>query len=416
MGRPTGSISPTRLLPLIAVALTCWLAAPALLAQDADDTPSTPTTTASEDASATPTTQLRLQPVIRQTPVPIVLRPITRSEDEEDTEPVTTLSLPLVVRSDGGATPTAVTEVPTVRATATPAPTPAPRPTPEPTPEPLATPIATPAPVVTPEPHRPPETVVTPRPTPVATPEPVVTPGPTPEPTPEPVVTPRPTPVATPAPVITDQSELDQLLALPPSAETRTQLRRYIETHMESPEQIVPVLLRIGEVSLTLNDPVEAGSAFRTARAISDDPDVDQRALLGLAVTATLGGQPDDAARYWSELDQDAPEFAETPDALAARAAWLTAQGDLQGATESWRRLADRIAELPSPEAEAWQPRILLGEGLIAELAGRTTEARELYRTIATDWASTPEAELARRRMRDIDRPIVATVTVDGAS
>jgi hypothetical protein len=248
-------------------------------------------------------------------------------------------------------------------------------------------------------------------------PAPAITPAPTPEATPEPTPRPRATPaVERPRPETTGErpapragrsnaDRVETMLAAPSSAETRTEIRRYLEANVDSPDA-ARLLIRIGRISLDLSDPIEAQKAFATARQIGKDDTIRNDGLIGLAETAIADGRIEESLLLWKQLAEQSADASRTPEALAGRAAAMAASGDLSNADAAWRALETRAQDLPATEADPWVRRELLGRGLTAELSGKDEDARGYYKQLIGRGAETPEARTARQRLADMDKAL----------
>jgi tetratricopeptide (TPR) repeat protein len=204
--------------------------------------------------------------------------------------------------------------------------------------------------------------------------------------------------------------QVERLLQAPPSAQTRMDLRRYLETNIESPH-VVDVLLRIGQVSLVLNDPVEARKAYETAEHIAGGDAARRQSLIGQATTAVAAAEFDRALQLWQRLDAGALSASESAQALAGRATAMAAKGDLESADRIWDALAAHAAGMAdSAQSGDWTRKARLGRALTAELRGADEDARRLYLQVVEQAPASDDAALARRRVEDLNRPLVTVV------
>jgi TolA-binding protein len=230
----------------------------------------------------------------------------------------------------------------------------------------------------------------------------------------------RPEPIATPpaapprvipsgenlSPATREELEVEKLLDAPSTFESREQLRAYLSRNLESP--LVPrVLLRIGTISLDLGDPAEALRAFETAEVIAPGTPVEQSARRGLALTASAQGDFDAAIKRWVDLMAESPEVRRSPEALDELAWNLTGAGKTEAALQSWNDLDSRLDELGEEARKNYEPRMLLGQGLMFELSGQEQGASSAYQQLTDVYALTREADLARRRLADLSKPLI---------
>ena len=260
--------------------------------------------------------------------------------------------------------------------------------------------------------------------------KPEASPAPSTKPAPQEIAAPvesKPKPTETAAPVKTevaapspksepaqkavalDEATIKAALVASPTAEVRGQLRQFAKANPAS--SLAPeAYLRIGEISQALNDPRSAEEAYQAAALTANSAHSRQQAQSKLAMAAAQAGHFKAAAQGWAVLRQNAPEMAKDPQAINAQALALTVENDYRGAEGLWGQLEKMPASdnpttgtiTPSAKATA-----LLGQALAAELQGQHKQAREQLERVIRNFAATPEAALARKRLVDLDKPLV---------
>lgn len=194
-----------------------------------------------------------------------------------------------------------------------------------------------------------------------------------------------------------------EALQAPPSVERRARMRRFVLGHLNHP-RVPELLIRIGQMSLDLDDPQEALKAFRAVTHKRFQLTGQQRryACIGLARAAYRTGDFDLALKQFDWLDNmDEATASLSPDLLAARAWCYMTAGAFDQADQAWQAVPIDRAE-PRLAASA-----SLAQGLLAELRGRPDQARRMYLDLLERFGEQPAADQAKRRLQDLDRRLL---------
>jgi tetratricopeptide (TPR) repeat protein len=203
----------------------------------------------------------------------------------------------------------------------------------------------------------------------------------------------------TPKPAPRPPEALKVALEAPPSPEALTRLRELRGNYADNAEKSEAILLRIGKLSLALNDPQGARTAYEQAAKVAKDKQGFQQATEGVAKAAALGGDYKTASMQWAVLRESSSEMARNPRILNAQALALAAQGDFSGAGALWNQTEKTATGNERAAA-------LLGQALAAELQGRSDQARAQLKRLVKEFADTPESPLAQKRLADLEKPL----------
>lgn len=187
-------------------------------------------------------------------------------------------------------------------------------------------------------------------------------------------------------------------LDAPASAQARDTLDTLLKNNLDH-WRATEMLLRIGAISLEINQPDRARMAYEAAEGYTHNPDDKRLARIGLARAEALSGNFRGSAAKWAALRAEAQDPALEQTALAAEGLALAADNDMAQAEQLWSEAAQSAGKAPAAA--------LLGRGLSAELQGKPEEARTRLRELVAQWPDAPEAMLAIERLTDLDRALL---------
>ena len=188
--------------------------------------------------------------------------------------------------------------------------------------------------------------------------------------------------------------------ANPNLPEARAEFGRLALDHPLS-EQAPPALAHVGELSFILGEYGASVTAFKAYRKFETDPrrrrDVDIR----LAMALLRSGQYEEALSEFEAIRTKYTDLAGVPELMESRADALLGLGRLEEADALLQKVETGFPNY------GFAVKVLFGRGLCAELLGRTSDARRIYREIGSQHAGSIEASLAADRLADIEIPLV---------
>lgn len=185
-----------------------------------------------------------------------------------------------------------------------------------------------------------------------------------------------------------------------PSVQAKARLEQLV-ARTKQPASLYVLSMRLGDVDMKLGDAAAAQAAYETGLKAATSPDTSKQAGEKLAFAAAANNDFTAAARQWAVLRMQGGTPA--PQALRAEALALAAQSDYKHSEEIWGQVDSKSAGASAEfKAEA-----ILGQGMTAELQGKTEEAQQFYRRVEKDFANSPQAALAKKRLSDLLEPII---------
>ncbi len=263
----------------------------------------------------------------------------------------------------------------------------------------------TPAPAATPRPR--------PRPRPRA-----VKPAPQPAPLPATAIpraadaptTPPALELATPIPATAPgapAAQLRELMTLPDTPEALATLSDFAQTHPE-PALAVPALLRAAGISIALDDWAGALALYEDAAVQATESAQQALAEEGIIRAMTRLGRYETAERGWDQLRERHPDHLLAAEAQVDIGLMLALRGRDAEARDVWKIAATMIPTLDPAQAARLSNRLELTHALADELAGKPRQASQIYQRLLARAADTEEAQLARARLADLERHLLA--------
>ncbi len=192
-----------------------------------------------------------------------------------------------------------------------------------------------------------------------------------------------PTPVALPIPAATNAA---------PRAESAVSILSGAERAS---------LLRIGAVKLAAGDAESARIAYRQVAEISEDPEEEARALLGLARAYRLGGDQLKAAATYERLIKDHADHPEAPAAYLELGRTLRDLGSPKLAIASFYNVLQTAIKFPETGADEYRRLALTAQFEIAEThlaTGNYAEAVRFFNRL--NLLDLADADRARARFK----------------
>lgn len=197
-----------------------------------------------------------------------------------------------------------------------------------------------------------------------------------------------------------DEDTVKTALAAQPSPESRLRLEQMV-TQTKDRAALHALSLRLGDVDMALGDAASAESAYQVAVNAAPNAEASRAAGEKLAQAATGHGDFQAASRQFATLRM----AGSTPDPrmLNAEALTLAAASDYANAEKVWAEFETASASAqPAVKADA-----LLGQALTAELKGQRDKAQQMLRRVTAEFANTPQAALAQKRLADLKEPVI---------
>lgn len=196
------------------------------------------------------------------------------------------------------------------------------------------------------------------------------------------------------------ESAMKTALVAAPSPEARLRLEQLV-TQTKDRAMLHALAVRLGDVDMALGDAASAETAYQVAMNAAPNAEASRAAGEKLAVAATGHGNFQAASRQWATLRMTGG--SSDPRMLNAEALTLAAACDYANAEKIWAEFETAAASAkPEVKADA-----LLGQALTAELKGQRDKAQQMLRRVTAEFASTPQAALAQKRLSDLKEPVI---------